>query len=607
MKRYLYFIIPAIAFVLNGCKKDVTNNVTVPIVPSVTVQSVNYPSFANSPWSNVAGGTVLFKFDLLNASNAVVSSYKDSIDVKNIGNYDKTLDKGTYNIYLSSKDQTSVADTFIRFNAKVSAYSVTDKQALSFTATTTDGLITIGQSFVQSNTVPTFKSDSNSTVYKFGLINGFYYLYVKGGTKGAITFTSKGGNQVITKSLSVVTLNQYNLEVQTNRGSLQVVFSPFAYNQVDVNSSTLLTVNLNPNYYSMYSSTYFVVTDENGNVLNSVKYILGTSTFKISSLQPFEKTRFNFFEIDIPQDPNTTPQLTGYLQVRKGSTYTVNPNYLPQTQSKAINLHLKNSTGFDLLNVSTDQFSGFINNLSDSTNIKSSYYADNKLWVQILKNNQYSYNFFTMPVGATDYNVDLSQLTKTPLTKTITAPGNNFQVEVCAKPDSNYSNFYNFGFTRSQYNQLNIYYPSETYEEYDVLMDYSVGSLNYRILTSGKTIPDQAATFGASFTVAGSTLADFVPSCTGTFDYYHANFLNLNAGSRLQVDLYSPSAANYTNIKLPDFSKYLGVQSIDLSKLALKSFELDQYDGFSELNFYPGNSAFLNSPHYNSKYVMQSY
>jgi len=608
MKRYLLLIASIILFVFNGCKKDGNNNTTPAVVPGISIQTITYPSFANSTWNNVVGGTALLQFDLLGSGGAVSSSTTESTSLSNITSYNKTLSKGVYNIYVSSKNQSAAADTFIRFNAQLKSYSVSAQQALSFMATSTDGLITIGQSFVQSNTVPTFKTDTGTKAYKFGLSNEFYYLYVKGGLKGSVSFVSKTGNQTFTKSLSITALTQYNMALQTVNGSLQVVFVPFVYNQVAVSSSTLVTLNVNPNdvILSTSSSAYFVVTDANGNILNEVKYIQGTSTFKISSLQPYTNDRFNFFEIYVPKDANAKPGIIGFLQVKKGSVYTTDASLLPQKPSFPITLHLKNTTGFDQLNVSTDIAGTSINSLADSTSLQGLPYSNgDKLWVQMLKNNQYSYNFFNIAAGTVNDNVDLSQLTETPLTESISAPGNNLQVEVFAKTDTNYSNTYNFGVTRSQSGTLNYYYPSETFQQYDVLMFYSIGSLNYTIGTAGATIPNQAAAFNASFTNTASALANFVPSYSGTFDYYHANFQNASSSPNLEVDLYSPSAANYTNIKLPDFSKYLGVTSVDLSTLILQTFGLYQVDGFSEANFfYKDYHSYLNV---NSKAVEQSY
>jgi hypothetical protein len=605
MKKYLLILLPLMLFIFNGCKKDGgNNNSTPPIIPGISIQSISYPSFVSSTWNNVLGGNVSLEFDLLNTNDSVSSKVMDSTALKNISAYNKILTKGTYNIYISSKNQTIVADTFIRFNAQIKSYSLAAQQALSLTATTNDGLITIAQSFVQSNTVPTFKADLGSTVYKLGLINGFYYLYVKGGTSGAITFTSKAGNQTITKSLSIATLNQYNLAVQTNKGLLQVVFAPFAYNQVAVNSSTLLTLNITSwaYNYSASSNTYFVVTDESGNILNEVKYVKGTSTFKISALIPYDKDRFNFFEIDTFPDSTVTPIVTGFLQVKKGSVYTSNIVFSGQPQSYPINIHLKNSTGFDQLNVSTDASGSFLNSPSDTTLLKPVYSYGGKMWVEMLKNNQYSYNFFNIPSGVSNYNLDLNQLTETPLVQYISAPGNNLEVEVLAKSDVNSSNSYNFGMTRSQYNSLNYYYPSEAFPEYDVLMFYSIGNLNYTIITAGTAIPNQAAAFNASFNIPSSTLANFAPSVSGSFDYYIASFLNNPSSPKLQVVLYSPSAANYTNIKLPDFTKYLGVTNLDLNTIKLMYFGLYQVSGFNEQDFF-----YRNDTNINSKTVYRSY
>ncbi len=607
MKKYLYIIFPAILFIFSRCSKDHTTNPVVPVLPSVSFQSINYPSFINSSWTNVLGGTVAIEFDLLNSSNTVTSTFKDSTALNNISAYSKILSAGTYNIYVASKS-TAVADTFVRFNAQIKSLSISNKQALSLTATTNDGLITIGQSFVQSGTVPSFKSDSAATPYKFGYTNGFYYLYVKGGTKGTVSFTTKG-NQTVTKSLSIVTLNQYNLALQTNNGTLQVVFAPFAYNQVAVSSSTLLTVNANPTSYGAYASVYFVVTDENGKVLNSVKYIPGTTTFTIASLQPFAETRFNFFEIEISAaSANTKPNITGFLQVKKGSVYTPYVNSLPGKPGtpNSVKIHLTNSTGFDQLNLATDMGNySILHSLADTTSIIGyTYSTGSKLWVQMLKNNQYVYQFFNIPNGTTNFNVDISQLTETPAVQTMTAPGSNFQVSVFAKPDVNYANEYYLGQVSApySYNTLNYYYPSEPFAEYDALMSYTIGKFDYTIITAAAAIPAQVPAFNASFNIPASTLANFVPNYTGTFDFYEAVFANTNSTPNVQFVLYSPSAANYTNIKLPDFSSYLGLASLDLSQQVLTYFGLYQTDGFNEANFY-----YLNALSNSSKAVYSNY
>ncbi len=613
MKKYLYLIIILLAFLFNGCKKD-NNNKTIPPVPSISIQSVNYPSFTNSTWINTIGGEVLLQFDLLNTGGTVASTITDSSNINSIGLYNKILKAGTYDVYVSTKNQVTVADTFLRFNAQIKGLSLSDKQAVSLTASTTDGLITISQSFVSNNVAPAFKPDSGSTSYKFGIANGFYYLYVKGGTKGTVSFTAKAGTQTenVTKSLNVVTLNQYNLAIQTNKSTLQVVFAPFAYNQTSVSSSTLLTININTaDYYIANSNVYFVATDESGNVLNSVKYVQGTTTFKLSATAPYEKDRFNFFVVLIPTVSTFNPSIKGFLQVKKGSTYNNLLSVLPQKATFPLKPHLKNNTGFDDLLMSTNIQAREISSAADSAYLQQLIYpADStKLFVQMLKNNQYKYNFFNIPAGTNDLNVDLTQLTKTPLVQNITFPVSSQTYALTyGKPSSNYYDAYYLGRASTSGNQATVYYPAETFPEYDTMMGYISGNFSYTFATSGATIPDQVPTFGASFSVAGSNLTDFVPSFTGTFDYYHATFLNTNAGSNFQVDLYSPSAANYTNVKLPDFSVYPGLSGFSLSSEQLLAFELEQYTGFNELRFtYKDVNAILSFPGFNCSDVRRVY
>ncbi|WP_114940900.1 hypothetical protein [Mucilaginibacter endophyticus] len=605
MNKYLIFLTMAIFCLLNSCKKDDNNGKETTVIAGVTIQSVSYPAIANSTWVNVTGGTASLRFDLLGADSKVTSTLNDSVRLNNVSSFDKTLSEGTYNIYIASKNVSAAADTFIRFNAQVKSYQVKSKQALSFNASSDDGLITIGKSFVQDNTFPVFKSDTGTRIYKFGLVNGFYYLYVKGGIKGSVSFNSKLG-QTFSKQLTISSLTQYNLALQNINASMQIVFEPFIYNPIGVRTSTLLTMNINPDALAGSKSVYFVVTDENGVILNEVKYINGTSVFKISSLQPYEKDRFNFFQIRVSNDPNTMPQIIGYLQIKKGSVYTTNWPFLPQKPTSAIKPHVKNTTGFDALTVSSDFAGATIRSLADTSVFQSLRYVDGgKLFVQMLKGNQQLYKFFDIPNSTLNFDIDVTKLTETPKVQSITAPGDNLRVMVMGKTDINYSNLYYLLNESSQAKQMDIYYPTETFPEYDAMMSYDIGNLTYSIVTRGPKIPDNAAGFNASFNVDASSLANFKPSWSGTFDYYMADFIDPSS-SYLNVVLYSPLAGNYKNIKLPDFAKYLGFTQLDLNTLRLKSFGLYQYDGFDETQFlYKYGGAFFGE--FNGKQVVRNY
>lgn len=595
MNRSTFLSVVVLLFILSGCKSSDTQN-TPDVTPQVTIQNIIYPSFAKSVWNQVTGGTALIEFDLKDARDSTSTRITDSTDLKNIATYSKVLSSGIYDIHVSPKNQISVADTFFRFNAVQKEVPVKSKVAAILTASTTDGLITIGKSFIQDGTVPTFKSTTGSTTYKLGLNNGFYYLYIKGGAEGSISFTAKANGQKVTRSLAITSLNQYNMEVVTGNGSLSVVFAPFSYNQVAVGSSTLITLHLNTDIYSS-ADTYFVVTDESGNILNEVKYIQGTTSIKISSLTPYTKDLINFYDIRVPHDPSNSPAVLGYLQIKKGTIYTSVAS-LPSTPATIFNLHLGNAP-FDQLLVSTDLEGYNYKSLADSTNFFTKYYSStHKLLVKKLQNSQYLYNIFDIPNTTKDYTIDITKVNKPCLMKTISSPGSNFNMTVYAKSTvsdgirvySDATSGYYLGQAFSQYGSVDFYYPSELYAEYNTTMSYLIGNLYYYITTSAATIPDQASAYNASFRISGSSLADFVPTISGSYDYYHANFHTTSA-PYLNVDIFSPATANYTAIKHPDFSKYLNVKSVNLSAVKLTAFDLNQVSTFNEGTLLNNNSS----------------
>jgi hypothetical protein len=369
MSKNLLILLTAVIY-YTGCSKNGNNPVVPPTsTPGISIQSITTPAFVKSTWSNVLGGTASIEFDLLNANDSVTNKVSDNVDLNNLNGYFKSLNKGTYNV-MASYQNNMVADTFLRFNALVNADNVTTKQNLTLPATSTDGLISISKTYIKDGTIPVFTPEAGGKTFKLGYINGYYYLYIQGGTTGSISFVSIATGQNVTKNLDIVTLNQYNMGVKVNNGVLQVTFVPFVKNSVAVNTATLLTLNINASAYSINKSVYFVVTDENGNVLNAVKYIPGTTTFKIASNQPFNEDRFNFFEINISALANTAPNILGFLQVKKGSIFTSNPSFPPQKPSKPVNLHFSNAPNFDQLNVSTEITGGYpITSLADTISI----------------------------------------------------------------------------------------------------------------------------------------------------------------------------------------------------------------------------------------------
>jgi hypothetical protein len=610
MKRYLSYI-PVLLLILNGCSpSDKKPDPVIPVTPEITIQNITYPTFTNSTWTNVVGGSVIIQIDNTDAGGTVLSTTKDSTDVASIVSYSKVVKKGTYNITLTSKNQTAVADTFIRFNAKLTGYSVENKLAVSFIATTTDGLITISQGFIQPNMTPVFKAQADGKEYKMGIKNGFYYLYVKDGAKGDIIFKEATTGQSVIKNLTIAALSQYNVAVTTQSGSLQVTFAPFNYVNVSAETTTLVNINVvqGDYYFEHNNSAYFVATDENGVILGQAKYVNGTTKFKLVSTAPYTGSRLNLFVIINPLD-NTKPNITGYLQVKKGSTYSSRYSVLPLQSESYIKPYVKNGPSFDRLIVSTNVRADIASSSSDTLSFQPDVFIDNgeKLYVQLLKNNTYTYNFFDVPLGTVGINVDVSKVTKIPAEKTLAGPVNDIALQLYAKNDVAHFDSYFLDVQQTHTGSLTLRYPKEPFKEYELYSYFSKSGFEYEEVSTGSSIPDAVPTFDATFNVSGTSLSNFVPSFSGTFDYYHASFEN-TAGTDLKVELYSPSAGNYTKVKLPSFNKFLGVTGLRLADQKLISFGLVQYQGFDEkvFNYKPAN-AIRSAPDFNAKSVRKVY
>jgi hypothetical protein len=377
-----------------------------------------------------------------------------------------------------------------------------------------------------------------------------------------------------------------------------------------VTGTKLLTLNITPGL--MLSSTnYFVITDENGKVVCEKAYQPGGIKYELSSDQPFDKDRVNLYIIRVWDDTGLIPSVEGYLQVKKGSVYT-QTSLIPSVNSNyPLNIHLKNVT-FNVLDLSTDESAvGSVFN-ADTARLKNLIYSDNsKLWVQIQKNTQKFYHIFDIDKGTHDLNVDLSQCTTPSIVKTISAPGNDFDMLLYGKYDVTttwqYDHDYEYGLgqTYTPGNSMQYYMPSEFFKQYIADAFYTIGDYRYRVLRIGDSVPDKIDSFDASFGITGTSIADFKPSFTGSFNFYMASFVKSDAFPKISVDVYSPSVANYTNIKFPDFSKYVGTKSLDPSLIKLRNVGLYQQNVFDETQFPYQDSR--NYHYMNSKSVQKDY
>jgi|GEM_PF-5537360 len=273
---------------------------------SLNISSGSNPGNTISTWTQVLGGIGYFQFIPIGTPGITIT---DSVNLQNINQYSKSLGNNTYNVFLKSKPETQAADTFIRFQASDSSVVISGNTALVLNAITQDGLITILASQIKPGTVPTLNFGPAGPSFKFGLQNGYYYLYVKGYSDCFVNVIGLNG-QPGTKEIGVSSNIQYNLSLvsspQTN--TTHINFSPFSQENAQVlvinfsvsrfagavtpfNPTQGIAGNLDGPRLNAEFNCYYsgLATDQNGNVYladkanNSVRKI-DASTGIVSTL-----------------------------------------------------------------------------------------------------------------------------------------------------------------------------------------------------------------------------------------------------------------------------------------------------------------------------------
>jgi hypothetical protein len=209
LKKFIPLIFATVILSSSSCTKD------NPTIPSQARQfKVSFvPGIAgtfSTDWQQVLGGKASLEFSTKNSDTLTVSSLKDTIELKTIAAYRKPLRAGKYDIIIKTQSIAS-ADTFIRFNAEIKDFQVNADGAIRLLATTSDGVITISKTLIQTGSQPTFTPIGSTTALNFGLANGYYFIYVKGAESGKITFTEATTGDEFMKNLTITAMTRYNL------------------------------------------------------------------------------------------------------------------------------------------------------------------------------------------------------------------------------------------------------------------------------------------------------------------------------------------------------------------------------------------------------------
>lgn len=208
MRNILITLTSAVIFI-TGCSKDERSSLENPLVKT-SIGIVNAASSPERLWPPIIGGKALIEFNSIKGESFTATNIKDSIELNHLSTYSHLLAKGTYDVLLRAEN-TAVADTFIRFNAEKKSVLIQHEAKILLDANTADGLVTINKLYVEDETVPIFTASGSSESYKMGFSNGFYYLYVKGGTTGKVGFTEMGTSSLNAVEVRVETSEHYNL------------------------------------------------------------------------------------------------------------------------------------------------------------------------------------------------------------------------------------------------------------------------------------------------------------------------------------------------------------------------------------------------------------
>lgn len=226
MKKLSLFVC-AVAVLCSGCSK---NNGASPIKKNTLEVSLLRPFVAvtgpNDTWGQVLGGKGFIQFEAAANDTLTAVTVKDSLNLKDITGYKKQLIAGNYDIDLKTKSE-AVTDTFIRFTAGVFNIELNKDQAVSLTASTNDAVITISKKQIDNSVRPLFAPAGIDKKYEFGLANDYYFIYVKGGTTGRISFTEATTGNLYLKDIAVTATYRYDISAILNATGVVVRSTQF--------------------------------------------------------------------------------------------------------------------------------------------------------------------------------------------------------------------------------------------------------------------------------------------------------------------------------------------------------------------------------------------
>jgi hypothetical protein len=330
-------------------------------------------------------------------------------------------------------------------------------------------------------------------------------------------------------------------------------------------------------YDRLSKNTSYIITDNEGKILNSIKFTDLTAPKAGERTYIYPKVNFTGSHINVVRVQKISYYSIEYfLKVKRGH-YTKTWNRFESNYSSPKigqrKISVKNIPLTFGQSVIAD-ISGSASSFSYLSNPNwINYTKDSKILVMYEKNSDFLYHLFDVNKSGTDVQeLDVAQCTSQALSKTFSFPtgATDGNLTPWGGPHKDFDEIYHLGNKSVNGNPVKVYYPAElpnlsgnTYFNYQ-------GATHYR--TYYNELPTSIPPVNFTATVPKKNLTDFSANFSGDFQFYIARF------TTSQVNVSVIGFKDQASFKLPDISAEVSIPGFNPAQLPLRDIQMTKYD-----------------------------
>jgi hypothetical protein len=334
---------------------------------------------------------------------------------------------------------------------------------------------------------------------------------------------------------------------------------------------------------SVYSPYYLAVSDEEGNMLDTLTFN-GATQSKLKPEKEFSGDAVNI----IYYRTGLYPYMSGYIHVKRGSELIIGENPVFDLV-KSIRLHFRNDIpSFTGIGISTDRAYYALNKLTDTVSLPQHipYTPGHKLLLQLLTNEGRYFRIVEIneALDVHEMTINLSSITSVEEHKVITmpAPGYSSCVISGRAKDSDVFNSYLI-FSGNSMNLADLWYPEEYFFRYTTQIFFTPqGSNKSYVDEYNGSIPTAFVPLGSDIQITNPTASNFSAIYSGSFDIILAEYYNTER--TIQMNLFAPSSRN--TWKLPDPGVIFNDNRFNLNKYHPEFISINQFESIDYSNSY---------------------